>query len=102
MNIQVSSEAPGKLRWTELSLTGGPGDYVLTVEGISDLPEEWDHAKTLYCAKASEVVNGLRAPGGGISNLAKELLRLAAENDPNFKELEEASDRHSRRGGRGR
>lgn len=99
----VSSKTDEKDRWTELQLERfSATEYIVEVRGCSDIVGEWDHAKSKECETAAEVIEALRAPGGGISNLALELLRQAAELDESFKELEEARADHPRRGGRGR
>lgn len=83
---QVSSEEAGKDRWTELVVHEGPTSlvgvstppgYILEILGCSRVPGETVRRRCTYFATRDELIaGGLRARGGGMSNLARQLLDL--------------------------
>lgn len=99
-SVAVSSEEPGKDRWTELELyRQQDGELEVVVVGESRLPGEWRREKSIICADEAEVVEALRAPDSGhLSGLALKLCTAAQINV----EQEEASADHSRGGRRRR
>lgn len=104
--VQVSSAGDGKGRWTEIELSRfEDGSYDLTITGASDEPGEWDLSKSRGCDDAEEVLAALRAPGGGLSRLALELLAKAGERDEEVRSLNTGGtdadrSRGKRRGGK--
>lgn len=80
--VKVSSAGDGKGRWTEIELSRfEDGSYDLNITGASDEPGEWDLIKSRGCDDAAEVIHALRAPGGGLSRLAVQLITDAAVQD---------------------